>query len=168
MWRIASSICLLDPDNALPAIELIVRVRVEGITRTRAVVKPLPADGATGGRPTVDVIPFTETTVRVLEVFKGNVGDRIIVSQTGGQLAATNQYPGVNVQLGDDPLYAAGTGHLLFLVPAGEQIYITVNPAGRYEIRGSAVLSPAEPSAAYKQPATLAELIKEINASLGG
>ena len=152
---------------------VIAHVRVSSVSPTRAVVKPLPPDGSEFGRPTVDVVPFTESTMQVLEVYKGTVGEQIIVSQTGGRLAATSAYPSMSVELTGDPLFVQGSEHILFLVGPTEiggqqQVFRPVNPAGRYEIRGSKVSSPADFFGPYVPPATLTDLVGRIQVALGG
>lgn len=119
------------------------------------------------GRPIVDALPFTDTTMRVLRVYKGSAGDHIIVSQTGGKLVATETHPGLDMVLQDDPLYVEGGEHILFLVSLGEvegkQMYATINPAGRYDIRDANVSSPAELFGRYAQPTTLGDLKAAIS-----
>lgn len=153
--------------------DAVVRVRVSNVSPTRAVVKPLPEDGRRFGRPTVDVVPFTESTMQVLEVYKGAVGDQLVVSQTGGRLPATDAYPSLNVVLPGNPLFVPGSEHILFLVGPTEiggqqQVFRPVNPAGRYEIRGAKASSPADFFGPYAPPATLADLVGRIEVALGG
>ena len=69
--------------------------------------------------------------------------------QTGGMLAATDQYTAQNVKLADDPLLVKGGDHILFLKSiTGDplhapkrDLYRVVNPAGRYDVHGETLVT---------------------------
>jgi hypothetical protein len=69
---------------------LVLRVRVERVHPARAWTQHL--EQGQSGVP----IPLTDSTLRVLEVYKGTPGEFVTVSQRGGHLDATDQYPSVD------------------------------------------------------------------------
>lgn len=110
-------------------------------------------------------LPFTPAVIEVLEVYSGGAaaGDRIKVMQTGGLV------DGQRAEIVDDPLYEVGSEHVLFLRRVeGSDAFVTINPAGRYEVLGSQVEAQssffeAGPTAA---PTDLADLEAEIRAAV--
>lgn len=120
--------------------DLVVRVQVLGQDEPRHLWHPTP-EGAEPGR-----FVFTDSEVEVLQVYRGDVevGDRLKVMQTGGQLI-TREGKLTSLQLREDPIYEVGSEMVLFLVDISgdsvhapeRELYRTVNPAGRYEIEGS-------------------------------
>jgi hypothetical protein len=153
--------------------DIIVRVQVEKVTPTRKHIIALDREAQNKDRK-VDATPFTDTRMRVLEVYEGAVDKYITVMQTGGVLAATDEHPAINLVLEGDPLFVESTEHVLFLKDItgdpihakGRTLYRTINPSGRYEVQGQAVKSYAETSVPG-QPTTLAELVNLIQQALG-
>lgn len=119
--------------------DVVVRVQVLGQSDSRHLWHPTP-EGAKPGR-----FVFTDSEVEVLEVYRGdvNVGDRLSVMQTGGDLV-TRGGKLSRLELREDPIYQLGSEMVLFLVDiSGDSVhapnrdlYRTVNPLGRYEIEG--------------------------------
>ena len=130
--------------------DAIVRVKLDRAHPSRALVIPLPP-GTRREELKADVIPFTDSGVRVEDVYKGSVskGAIMTIMQTGGRLIATDQYKAQGVTLADDPLFVKGGDHILFLksitgdslhVPQRD-LYRVVNPAGRYDVHGETVVT---------------------------
>ncbi len=123
--------------------DLVVRVQAVDRGETRYLWSPTP-DGVErkDGRST---FAFTDTQVEVLDVYMGDaeVGDRLSILQTGGDLV-TKSGELSRFELADDPIYQLGGEMLLFLVDIsadpvhakGRELFRTVNPAGRYELEG--------------------------------
>lgn len=116
------------------------------------------------------LIPFTSTVVEVLEVYNGKLqaGDRISLLQTGADLN------GQVWQLIDDPLYQAGTEHVLFLADissdpvhakGGEPLFRTLNPASRYQVHGTQ-LETLVGTSRFEPPADLGNLEAQIGEAL--
>ncbi len=118
----------------------------------------------------VDVTPFTHTRMRVQQIYKGSAGSAITVVQTGGALERTSDHPAVNLVFSDDPLFTEGGTHVLFLKDisrfegqaTGEQLYMIVNPAGRYDLHGQSVVTHSEDNRVAR-PTMLAELMRQID-----
>lgn len=118
----------------------------------------------------VNIMPFTDSEMMVLEVYMGSAEQRITVMQTGGSLPEADGDPAMHLVTWNDPLFVAKSEYILFLKDIsgdpvhgrGRRIYRTVNPAGRYEIRGTMVSSIAEFPAAYTPPRTLDDLVRQI------
>lgn len=120
-------------------------------------------------RPAPRLMPmvYTDSTMEVLEVFKGNVDKEIEVMQTGGIIDASNA-----VMLADDALYAEGNEVILFLVDiSGDEVhandrvlYRAVNPAGRFDIEGKGVTRSLHNGTTET---TLDLLLSEIESALG-
>lgn len=126
--------------------DLIVRVQAIDNGEPRFLWSPTP-EGAfrRAGRST---LAFTDTTVEVLEVYSGKaqVGDRVAIMQTGGDLL-TRSGKLARLELSEDPIYAPGAEMVLFLVDIsndpvhaqGEPLFRAVNPNGRFEVEGGLV-----------------------------
>lgn len=155
--------------------DLVVRVQVQKVDQVRKLKQALAANtpGTSGPGMTI-ITPFTDTKMRVVEVFKGSASQHITVMQTGGVLPAADGDPAVNQATDDDPLFVEGSEHVLFLTDIsadrihgkGRQIYRIVNSAGRYEVTGASVASPTELEVTSK-PTTLAALVGQIRQTLG-
>ena len=156
--------------------DLIVRAKVTDVNQVRKLRQVLPrysSDGKIDGEG-VNIMPFTDSEMAVLEVYKGSVEQEITVMQTGGALPAENGDPAMNLVTFDDPLFVAGSEHILFLTDIsgdpvhsqGRKLYRAINPAGRYEIRGTTVFSPSEFPATYNPPKTGDELVGQIKQAL--
>jgi hypothetical protein len=149
--------------------DAIVRVQVLGSAPVRQIVEPIqPA----ARRPGLEefVTPYTDTRMRILEAYRGSVDPEITVMQMGGSVPATDKHPRMDLVMGEDPLYTAGTQHILFLVDiSGDEIhapdrklYRIVNALGRYDVRGELVVTHAEPSGDFTPPTTVTDLMGEI------
>ena len=122
--------------------DAVVRVQVLGQSQPRHLWHPTP-EGAKGG-----TFAFTDTEVEVLEVYRGkvDVGDRVEVMQTGGDLITLTGETS-RMELAEDPLYTLGSEMVLFLVDISDDpihgqkrsLFRTVNPAGRYDVFGGLV-----------------------------
>lgn len=167
----------MNPTELVREADLVVRVQVVDQDDAYAVT-PAPfrdpravAELQALGRQ-VPRLLFTPSHLEILEVYDGaaQAGDRVKVLQTGGELG------GERSELLDDPLYRVGTEHVLFLrdlategpQAGGEATFVTVNPAGRYEVEGEQVLAQttffgADPEAAATD---LGELEAEIRAAV--
>jgi hypothetical protein len=149
--------------------DLVVLVEAERPDAPRKFAVPIDPAAQKPGL-SVDVTPFTHTRMRVQQVFKGSAGSAITVVQTGGALERTSDHPAINLVFSDDPLFTQGGAHVLFLKDislyegraTGEQLFMIVNPAGRYDIRGQSVVTHSENSRAAR-PTSLAELVRQIN-----
>lgn len=94
--------------------------------------------------------PFTDSTMEVLETFKGDSEPSIKVLQTGGRLDSQSQPAGRPqiFRVGSDPIFQVGQEHILFLVDISgdgvhsvdRPLYRVVNSLGRYEILGDRTL----------------------------
>ena len=145
--------------------DLVVRVQVVGQSDARHLWHPTP-EGAKPGR-----FVFTDSEVEVLEVYRGNVnvGDRLPVLQTGGDLI-TRGGKLSRLELREDPIYQFGAEMVLFLVDiSGDSVhapnrdlYRTVNPLGRYEIEGGFVGNRAFGDHTKARELDLASLETEI------
>jgi hypothetical protein len=155
--------------------DIIVRVQVEQTEATRKFERPLPPEQQKPNLKAL-VTPFTDTRMRVLEVYKGEVGPKITVMQTGGDLPASPSHGRIRLAMEGDPLFARGSEHILFLNDItgdeihgrGRQLYRIVNPAGRYDVQGASVRTPAgaELLGTFIPPTTLASLRSQIQAAL--
>jgi len=167
MW--ASSASLVP--EVLAEADLVVRARVVGGPEPRTVsfVGPMWAEDGTIAGEGVDTITFSDTQMEVLAVYKGSAEKLITVMQTGGISQGADGKPQLTYLEGD-PIYVEDEESFLFLVDIsddpihakGRTLYRVVNPAGRYVIRGSRVLSPAEFSSSVVPPKTIDELVGQI------
>lgn len=122
--------------------DAVVRVQVLDQASPRHLWHPTP-EGAKGG-----TFAFTDTQVEILEVYRGkvNVGDRVDLMQTGGDLVTLTGETS-RMELAEDPLYTLGSEMVLFLVDISDDpvhgqkraLFRTVNPAGRYDVFGGLV-----------------------------
>jgi hypothetical protein len=133
--------------------DLVAHVRVDKVHPSRKLEQVLQPDSrGTGGAPIVDVMPFTDTEMQVLKVYKGSVKPSITVMQTGGAVPATDRHAAVNLEVEGNPLFVEGSEHILFLKDISgdrvhgkdREIYRIVNPAGRYTVQGNDVASMRE------------------------
>jgi hypothetical protein len=146
----------------------IVRVRVEALSEPRVIENDLGV--GPDGEARIERTPFTDVELSVIEVYKGEVGNRITVMQTGGILPETAQHESYRTEISSDRLYEVGTEHVLFLKDiSGDRIhapdrtlYRTVNPAGRYRIDGPRVSSTLEFGRVEQRPTQLGTLVSEI------
>lgn len=124
--------------------DLIVRVQALRQGEPRYMWSPAPAGAErSDGRST---FVFTDTEVEVLQVYSGNVevGDRLWVLQTGGDLV-TLSGEASRLELSEDPLYQPNDEMVLFLVDISgdpvqakdRSLFRTVNPNGRFHLEGS-------------------------------
>ena len=130
--------------------DAIVRVKVDKAHPSRALVIPLPP-GTRREELKADVIPFTDSGVRVEDVYKGSVtkGAIMTIMQTGGMQTAMDQYRAQDVTLADDPLLVKEGDHILFLKSItgdplhapNQNLYRVVNPAGRYDVHGETLVT---------------------------
>lgn len=148
--------------------DTIVRVEVVGQYPVRQIVDPFPPEAQKPGFKE-EVIPFTDTRMRVIEVYKGSVESEITVTQMGGVVSATDRHPHLDAENGEDPIYAIGGEHILFLTevaaeanPPGRKLYHIVNTLGRYDVRGDEVTTWANPSARVALPITVSGLEDEL------
>ena len=123
--------------------EIIVRVQALRNGEPRYFWSPAPAGAErSDGRST---FVFTDTEVEVLQVYSGDVevGDRLWVLQTGGELV-TLSGEASRLELAEDPLYQPNDEMVLFLVNiSGDPVHAkdrslfrTVNPNGRFHLEG--------------------------------
>ncbi len=152
--------------------DLIVRVRVLNVNvrKLRQVGPRYAADGTTVLGEDVEVMPFTDARMQVLEVYKGSADNHIVVMQMGGELPATDGDPAINYMMPGDPIFVRGSEHILFLKDISDdpvhnrginrRLYRLVNPAGRYEIQGDKVTNCFSVEASL--PTTLGELLNQI------
>jgi len=143
--------------------EVIVRAEVLRQGPVREVVDAFPT-AAQKSNFAESVIPYTDSHLRVLEVYKGSVGEEIVVSQMGGKVAATDRHPRMDLQDTQDPLFKPGGQHVLFLIDLsdGHQRYSTVNPLGRYDIQDGRLVTHSEMLVDFKPLATLEALEADI------
>jgi hypothetical protein len=144
--------------------DLIVRVEVQSVDETRALIIPIESSEK-------DVVPFTDANLQILEVYKGAVpvGKTIKVMQTGGSLPETEIHPSMSLMLESDPLFIVGSEHILFLkdisgdaIHASErELYRIINPISRYDIQGDTVLNHAD-IVERELPTRLDGLLEEI------
>lgn len=160
----------VDVNELTAEADVIIRGVVLAVHPTRAFTRPL-VPGTRSPAYKVDVTPYTDSSLKVLHVYKGTVGAQITVTQWGGTLAATDQYPASDGFPYNDPRYTEKGEYILFLKlwPAsepgapGHDTYMTVNPNGRYEIRGSVVcVRPYLGKEGYTYPYTLTDLLARI------
>jgi hypothetical protein len=130
--------------------DVIVHVRVSTVHPPRTLEHVLQPDSrGTGGEPIVDVMPFTDTDMQVLKVYKGSVQPVLTVVQTGGAVPATDRHAAIDLKIEGNPLFVVGSEHILFLKNISgdrvhgkdREVYRIVNPAGRYEVQGNNVVS---------------------------
>ena len=155
--------------------DAIVRVKVDKVHPSRALVIPLPP-GTRREELKADVIPFTDSGVRVEDVYKGSVprGANMPIMQTGGRLTATDQYKAQDVTLADDPLFLKEGDHILFLKSiTGDplhapqrDLYRVVNPAGRYDVHGETLVTHTHVRPELL-PSRLSDLIDQIEEATG-
>jgi len=162
--------------------DLIVRVyETEAETRELKSVLPYYADDQKtidGYKEFIDY--FTDSKMQVLEIYKGTADEYITVMQTGGAPSVTDSDVKITPSIEGDPIFAAGSEHILFLVDitddgvqstTGRKLYRIVNPLGRYEIKDGNLITPSsyislDESDALKLPKSLDELIEQIKLSL--
>lgn len=153
--------------------DAIVRARVSLAPATRVLSQELPQVDANGTPVAIvtDTMLFADTTFEVIETYSGTVPSTFLVMQTGGVAAES----GAVMEFEEDPLYRVDEICVLFLVDiSGDAVhapdrvlYRTVSPAGRFSIDGEAVHSfIADPTARAVQPATLADLLAQIDAAV--
>lgn len=156
--------------------DLIVRVRVLS-SETRELRSTLPQyaeDAETITGYVEEVMPFTDSQMQVLEVYKGSAEGTITVMQTGG-LPGTVAADATPFSLFGDPIFIVGSEHILFLVDissdgvhsTGRKLYRTMNPFGRYEIKDGVLITPVDLLAGREAippglPTTLDELVEQI------
>lgn len=162
-------------DEQTKHADLVVRVQVDSEPKARKLKQTLRTDASgPATRDSVVITPFTDTKMRVIEVYKGEVGQRIEVMQTGGYLPAEGSDPEIHMLLEGDPIFVKGTEHILFLKnisgdaihAKGRSLYRTINPASRYEIKGAEVVSHADLPAGVTPPASLVALMQQIRSAL--
>ncbi len=103
-------------------------------------------------------IIFTNYTIAVSQVYKGEVADNIIIKQTGGNFGDTIY------QVDDDPLLPSGTQMILFLKQFGPESYFIIGgPQGRFHLVDSKVYSVGE---LYSSAAGTTSLLKTSGISL--
>lgn len=153
--------------------DVIVRARVTVAPATRVLRQALPQVDANGTPVAIvtDTLLFADTTFEVIETYSGTVSSSVLVMQTGGISAES----GAVIEFEEDPLYRLDETCVLFLIDiSGDAVhapdrvlYRTVSPAGRFTIDGEAVHSfAADPPTRAAQPATLADLLAQIDAAV--
>ncbi len=158
--------------DQLNEADVVVRARVVKVNDARELRVPVPVrtpDGKDLGT-VVDVLPFTDSDLEVLEVYKGSPASHIVVMQTGGVVPAKGGRAGISVITEDDPILFAGSEYILFLKDIsddpvhaqGRMLYRAVNPAGRYRVAGTEVASPYGFPPGFAPPKTLSELVDRI------
>ncbi|GAB4580039.1 MAG: hypothetical protein Fur0022_27780 [Anaerolineales bacterium] len=150
--------------------DLIVRAKVIEVADARSLsfVGPQFSENGKADTQGIDTVLFTDSILLVEETYKGSADKQIIVMQTGGKVATESGSSLVEVY--DDPLFVEGEEYVLFLVDIssdsthaqGRNLYRTINPAGRYIIQENHVFSYYEYSDSFIPPATLEELLSEI------
>ena len=154
--------------------DIIVRVHVNHVPKARKLKEWLPTDSP-DKKLVAAIMPFTDTTMQVIEVYKGTVSKHVTVMQTGGQLPAADGDSAIHIETHDDPIFVQGSEHVLFLKDIsgdaihgkGRKLYRIVNPAGRYTIEDTRVFSLAEFPEGFRPPTTLTELVGQIRQALG-
>ncbi len=156
-------------------VDLIVRVRVVS-SETRVLRRSTPRYADPDGNTVLDYvevsIPFTDSLMEVLEVYKGSAEDSITVTQTGA-LAGTVPADVRALTIFGNPIYTVGSEHILFLLESPRRdnsdhpMYVIANPFGRYEIKDGDLITPADVLAGSEAissslPATLDELVEQI------
>ncbi len=158
--------------------DVIVRARVLNV-QVRKYKNMLPTyaeDGKTVIGELADIVPFTDSEMQVLEVYKGVVKDRITVMQTGGNLPTSDGDPPIHWVMDGDPIFEVGSTQILFLKDIsgdpihgqGRNLYVTVNPVGRYVVQGQNVVNHgakadhAVGAETTRLPQTLDELFGQI------
>jgi hypothetical protein len=143
----------------------------DAVVRVRAVERLAPrvltAKGADDDLPAAMI--FTDTRFEVLEVYAGQVPSEITVLQTGGKAPRGADHPAFDLFLDEDPLFEVGTEHVLFLknisgdpVQAPDrELFLPVNPAGRYFVDGGRVAAASKMGAA-ERPTQLSGLESQI------
>ncbi len=145
--------------------DAVVRVQVLDQAQPRHLWHPTPAGAKRG------TFAFTDTEVEILEVYSGkvDVGERIQVMQTGGDLVTVTGETS-RMELAEDPLYTLGSEMVLFLVDISDDpvhgqkrpLFRTINPAGRYDIFGGLVSKRAWGSQSRASQSDLGTLEAEI------
>lgn len=152
--------------------DLIVRARVNQAPVTRILTQQLPMldENGTPTAMATHSMPFSDTLFEVIKTYSGAELSEVLVMQTGGAMSSTQH----TMQMPDDPLYSVGEEYILFLVDisgdeihaSDRQLYRTVNPTGRFQVFGGAVMvSPVE-GADEPLPTTVDALEKQIADSL--
>jgi len=105
--------------------------------------------------------PFTDTTLEVLEVYKGDSEKKISVTQFGGG-------EGANLNsLAEDPLYVIGSEHILFLTEdyneKGQKVYSIINPSARYEVEGNTLIPNSNELVTENSVLTIDQLVSSLN-----
>lgn len=155
------------------AADVIIRVQVKKVQPARKLEAPLPSEVQQNGFKKM-VMPFTDSNVDVLKVYRGTVGKSISIMQTGGVLAKTDDHPAMNLEMEGDPRLVEGQEYVLFLTDISgdekhaknRQLYRIVNAAGRYDVHGDAVESHNEFPQSYRPPQSLNELETQIQQAL--
>jgi hypothetical protein len=85
-----------------------------------------------------DKLLFTDFTVNVVSVVKGDVGPSIVVMQTGGIDSQGRLH-----EIDDDPMFADGATYLLFLRkdPNSAKYYVAGGPDGRFLVEAGQIRS---------------------------
>lgn len=117
------------------------------------------------------VTPFTDSTMEVIEVYKGSADESITVMQTGGEIPVENG-DDITQKMSPqgDPLYNIDSEHVLFLINiSGDEIhaenrvlYRIASPAGRYIVQGERVATTINPQELSEEPVTLPTTIDEL------
>jgi len=152
--------------------DLVVRatVIIEPKTRPVSFTGPMwSEDGKAIMGQKTDVILFSDTQFEVVETYKGSPEPLITVMQTGGLIPSSDGKV-QQTSLEGDPLFTQGSEYILFLVDISgdaihapdRKLYRTVNPAGRYEIRGQNVLNFSEFAQSTQLPKTVNDLLDQI------
>ncbi len=152
--------------------DVVVRARVVGPARTRKTIDELPPEVQKSGLAG-QVTPFTDTGMRVLEVYKGSIAAEIDVMQLGGELPEVDGHPRLRMEDEEDPLYLPDGEYVLFLNDItgdhihapNRKLYNIVNPLGRYDVSGDRAATHAA-TANFRPPATLAALEARIRDAL--
>lgn len=149
--------------------DLVVRARVSEEPVTRVVpIKPLDDQGQVI-EGVVHKILFSDTLFEVLETYVGKPSATITVMQTGGFDLTVSK--GVEEDA-EDPLYKIGEEYILFLVDISgdpihapdRELYITVNPYGRYRIdNGNFFMYGQNSQEPYKFPTSIIDLEIQID-----
>ncbi len=90
-------------------------------------------------------MPFTDSQMKITQIYLGNAEKTITVMQTGGTLAAADGDNAMDIVTADDPIFVRDSEHILFLKEiTGDEVhaksrklYRIINPASRYEVNGT-------------------------------
>ncbi|MEM8534652.1 MAG: hypothetical protein AAGF95_27670 [Chloroflexota bacterium] len=128
-------------------------------------------------------VPYTDTTIEVTEILKGDTDKAIMVTQIGGAMPAphTSEEPQMmNLDFAGNPQLQEGDEYILFLThrddsdsqidTQGLERYILAGPTGQFRISGDAVSNTGDDHAAgtvngqnlNKLPTDLDTLLNEI------